>query len=33
MLLSAGISGLPFGGSDVPSFMGDLSSHTIVNAY
>jgi len=33
MLLTAGVSGLPFGGSDVPSFMGDLTSHTTVNAY
>ncbi len=33
MLLTAGISGLPFGGSDVPSFMGDLTSHTTVNTY
>lgn len=33
MLLSAGISGVPFGGSDVPSFFGLHTSHTVVNAY
>ena len=33
MLLSAGVAGLPFGGSDVPSFAGEHTDHTIVNGY
>lgn len=33
MLLTTGIAGIPFGGSDVPSFLGDHTSHTTVNAY
>ena len=33
MLLSAGVAGLPFAGSDVPSFHGEHTSHTIVNGY
>jgi alpha-glucosidase (family GH31 glycosyl hydrolase) len=33
MLLTAGVAGLPFGGADVPSFSGENSDHTIVNAY
>ena len=33
MLLSAGIAGVPFGGSDVPSFVGVHEGHTTINAY
>jgi len=33
MILSAGIAGIPFGGSDVPSFFGVHEGHTTVNAY
>jgi alpha-glucosidase (family GH31 glycosyl hydrolase) len=33
MLLSAGISGIPFGGSDVPSFSGEHTDHTTINGY
>lgn len=33
MLLSAGVSGLPFGGADVPSFSGEHTDHTMVNGY
>jgi alpha 1,3-glucosidase len=33
MLLSAGISGLPFGGADIPSFVGNNTEHTWVVGY
>jgi len=33
MVLSAGVSGLPFGGSDIPSFSGEHTDHTLVNSY
>jgi alpha 1,3-glucosidase len=33
MLLSASVAGLPFGGSDVPSFEGEHTDHTIVCGY
>ena len=33
MILSAGVAGLPFGGSDVPSFAGEHTDHTMVNGY
>lgn len=33
MLLSAGVSGMPFGGSDLPSFYGNQTEHTWVASY
>ena len=33
MLLTAGLSGLPFGGADIPSFAGEHTDHTLIKAY
>ena len=33
MILTAGVAGVPFGGADVPSFYGENTDPTIMNAY